>query len=78
MEILARTSLGADEEHASLLVPTIRDLLEEVGSGPGDLVGLVVGAGPGSFTGIRVGAATAKGLAWALNLPRWGSCGSGG
>jgi tRNA threonylcarbamoyladenosine biosynthesis protein TsaB len=71
MEVLARTSLGADEEHASLLVPTIRDLLEEVGAGPADLVGLVVGAGPGSFTGIRVGAATAKGLAWALKLPLW-------
>ncbi len=71
LEILARTNLGADEEHASLLVPTLRDLLEEVGAGPEDLVGLVVGAGPGSFTGIRVGAATAKGLAWALKLPLW-------
>ena len=71
MEILARTSLQADEEHASLLLPRVQDILNEVGAGAGDLSGVVVGAGPGSFTGVRVGAATAKGLAWALNLPLW-------
>ena len=71
LELLAATSLHADEEHASLLIPRVNDLLEEVGAGAGELSGVVVGAGPGSFTGVRVGAATAKGLAWALNLPLW-------
>jgi len=71
IEILTRTNLTAEEEHASLLVPRIHGLLEEAQAGPGDLDGLVVGAGPGSFTGVRVGAATAKGMAWALNLPLW-------
>jgi tRNA threonylcarbamoyladenosine biosynthesis protein TsaB len=71
LEILARASLQAGEEHASLLLPRVRDLLEEVGAGVGDLSGVVIGAGPGSFTGVRVGAATAKGLAWASNLPLW-------
>jgi len=71
VEVLARTSLLADEEHASLLLPRVQDLLEEVGAGIADLSGVVVGAGPGSFTGVRVGAATAKGISWALNLPLW-------
>jgi len=71
MEILAGTRLQADEEHASLLLPRVQDLLEEVGASAGDLSGVVVGAGPGSFTGVRVGAATAKGMAWALKLPLW-------
>ena len=71
LETLARAKLEVEEEHASLLVPKIQDLLKESGAGTGDLVGLVVGAGPGSFTGVRVGAATAKGMAWALGLPLW-------
>ncbi|MFH1762595.1 MAG: tRNA (adenosine(37)-N6)-threonylcarbamoyltransferase complex dimerization subunit type 1 TsaB [Gemmatimonadota bacterium] len=71
LEILAGTTLRPDEEHASLLLPRVQDLLGEVGAGVGDLSGVVVGSGPGSFTGVRVGAATAKGLAWALNLPLW-------
>jgi tRNA threonylcarbamoyl adenosine modification protein YeaZ len=69
LEVLGQSTLKAEEEHASLLVPRIRALLEEEGVGPEQLAGVVVGAGPGSFTGVRVGAATAKGLAWALNLP---------
>ncbi len=71
MEVLVGTTLRADEEHASLLLPRVQDLLEEVGAGVGDLSGVVIGAGPGSFTGVRVGSATAKGLAWASNLPLW-------
>jgi tRNA threonylcarbamoyl adenosine modification protein YeaZ len=71
LEILARTSLRAEEEHASLLVPRIQALMEEVGADGSELSGIVVGAGPGSFTGVRVAAATAKGFARALNLPLW-------
>jgi tRNA threonylcarbamoyladenosine biosynthesis protein TsaB len=70
--VLGRRSLEEREEHASLLLPRIQDLLEEVGVGPADLSGLAVGAGPGSFTGVRVGVATAKGMARALRLPLWG------
>lgn len=71
VEVLARTNLRAKEEHAALLIPRIRRIMEDVGAQMKDFAGIVVGAGPGSFTGVRVGAATAKGLARALDLPLW-------
>jgi tRNA threonylcarbamoyladenosine biosynthesis protein TsaB len=71
MELLASRRIDIEEEHASLLVPRIEELLAEVESGWSELRGVVAGAGPGSFTGVRVGAATAKGMAWALGLPLW-------
>lgn len=71
LEILAVATLRAEEEHASLLVPRIQALMEEIGVHRGELSGILVGAGPGSFTGVRVAAATAKGFARALRLPLW-------
>ena len=71
LEVLSRVFLRAEEEHASLLIPRIRALLEEIGADREELAGIVVGAGPGSFTGVRVGAATAKGVSRALRLPLW-------
>jgi len=71
LEVLERVFLLAEEEHASLLVPRVRDLLDEVGAGTEELSGVVVGAGPGSFTGVRVAAATGKGFARALGVPLW-------
>lgn len=70
-EVLARATLGERREHASTLIPTIAEVLEEAGVDRGELSGVVVGEGPGSFTGVRIAAATAKGLAHALDCPIW-------
>ncbi len=71
LEVLARVSLRAEEEHAALLVPRIQALFEEVSADREEISGILVGAGPGSFTGVRVGAATAKGFAKAWEAPMW-------
>lgn len=71
LEVLARVTLGVEEEHASFLVPRIQELMDEVGADREEISVVVVGAGPGSFTGVRVGVATAKGFAHALRLPLW-------
>lgn len=61
-ELLGESVLPHQGRHASTLLPTIRDLLEDAGLTLRELGGVVAGAGPGSFTGVRVAAATARGL----------------
>ena len=45
LEVLARVTLRAEEEHASLLIPRINALMEEIGADREEISGVVVGAG---------------------------------
>jgi len=56
-------------EQASLLIPTINEVLEELSSNYSVLDKISCTVGPGSFTGLRIGLSTAKSLALALDLP---------
>jgi tRNA threonylcarbamoyladenosine biosynthesis protein TsaB len=67
-EILASADLAERGAHARDLLVRIDGLLETHGLKPRDLAGVAVAVGPGSFTGVRVGMATAKGLAYSLNI----------
>lgn len=60
--------------HNELLVPTVNDLLAEVGRSYGELDAIVAGVGPGPFTGLRVGMATASAFGQALGVPVYGVC----
>lgn len=57
-----------EREHTRLLVPMIRDVLQEAGIGTSDLDAIVLGNGPGSFIGMRIAASVAQGLAQAADL----------
>jgi tRNA threonylcarbamoyl adenosine modification protein YeaZ len=57
---------------ASLIIPTIKDILSEANWHKSDLEAIIVGIGPGSFTGIRIAVVTARTLCQALNLPLLG------
>lgn len=56
-------------DHASFLQPAIHSLLHEANKILKDLNAIAVTSGPGSYTGLRVGFASAKGLAYALDIP---------
>jgi tRNA threonylcarbamoyl adenosine modification protein YeaZ len=67
--MLGERTWNAGYRHGEELLAQVEGLLRDTGTAPGGLGGLIVGTGPGAFTGLRVGLATAKGLAYALDLP---------
>lgn len=67
--VVARRFLTERAGHASGLIPAVREVLDEGGTGLVQVAGVVVGAGPGSFTGVRIAGAAAKGLAAGLGVP---------
>lgn len=68
-ELLAFKEINNGFTHAENLHLFIQDVLKEAKLGPGDLQAIAVSKGPGSYTGLRIGVSTAKGLAYALNIP---------
>lgn len=67
--IRAQASVASDRRHAESLAPMIAFVMEQAGLVMTDLSAVAVDVGPGLFTGMRVGIATAKSIAWALELP---------
>lgn len=65
----AGRQIQTQREQASLLVPTIQEILKELSIDYSVLEAIACTVGPGSFTGLRIGLSTAKSFALALNLP---------
>ncbi len=56
-------------DHSMILIPSLKEFLEENHLKVEDLSDLVVVTGPGSFTGVRLGVTIAKTLSYSLNIP---------
>lgn len=55
--------------HSAKLNILIDNLIKDYGIQYSDLSAVALSSGPGSYTGLRIGASTAKGLAYALEIP---------
>ncbi len=67
--LAAEITMQAKLTHSETLMPHIEQALCMAGQAKEDLAGIAVSVGPGSFTGLRIGIATAKAMAYALELP---------
>ncbi|MEW6659995.1 MAG: tRNA (adenosine(37)-N6)-threonylcarbamoyltransferase complex dimerization subunit type 1 TsaB [Thermodesulfobacteriota bacterium] len=67
--LLAEYSLDSPGTYLQHLLPGVEELLRAGGRSLQELGAIAVSQGPGNFTGLRIGLATAKGLAWALDIP---------
>jgi tRNA threonylcarbamoyladenosine biosynthesis protein TsaB len=67
--LLSLVESGQERSHATLLNRFIKQSVAEAGKKFQDLNAVSVSKGPGSYTGLRIGVSTAKGLAYALEIP---------
>lgn len=67
--LLGEYTTNLKKNHSVRLMPAISLLLDELELEPANLDGIAVAQGPGSYTGTRIGAATAKAMAWSLDIP---------
>jgi len=68
-QLLSLAESGPERSHAILLNSYIKQVCAESGKELKDLDAVSVSKGPGSYTGLRIGVSTAKGLAYALEIP---------
>jgi len=77
-KVEAEMSWPSGQNHTVELIPNLLHLLRQAKIEPGGETGgvwrdkiqaIIVSKGPGSFNGLRVGVSTAKGLAFALDIP---------
>lgn len=67
--IIAEYTINLKKTHSQTLLPMIDEIIKMTGIDKKEIEAIAVTNGPGSFTGLRIGAATAKGLAFALDIP---------
>ena len=67
--LLAELTWHCGREHSSQLLPAVDGLLARQSASKDALTAVFVCIGPGTYAGLRAGVSTAKGLAFALELP---------
>lgn len=71
-EILASITWQTTQNHTIELLPNLVCLLQRAKVELDSIEAIIIAKGPGRFNGLRVGISTAKGLAYALNIPLLG------
>ena len=68
-ELIALAEIKEPGAHAEKLLLLVDEVFEKAGLSFADLDAVAVSQGPGSYTGLRIGVSTAKGIAYALEIP---------
>ena len=67
--LIAEYNVQYKKTHSQTLLPMLDELKKMVNLDLSTVDGIAIAKGPGSFTGLRIGSATAKGLAYSLDIP---------
>ena len=67
--LIAQSFQNSGLTHSRTLLPMVRDLLNNCGTGLEQVDVIAVAVGPGSFTGLRIGLAVVKGLTLPRQIP---------
>lgn len=65
--VCAEKTINIKRNHSIQLMPTIEELIDEVGWDIKEIDRIVVAKGPGSYTGVRIAVTIAKTLAWTIS-----------
>lgn len=68
-ELVGEYTLNHKKTHSQTLLPMLEELKNMTELELDSVDAIAVAGGPGSFTGLRIGSATAKGLAWTMDVP---------
>lgn len=68
-DIIAKREIDIPNAHSSKLSLLIEDVIKDTKITYKDLSAIAVSKGPGSYTGLRIGVSSAKGFAYALDIP---------
>ncbi len=64
---LAHTSLYTEKTHSQVIMPAVKNMIEQAGKSISDVDLIAVANGPGSYTGLRIGVSVAKAMGFALD-----------
>ncbi|HHT04307.1 MAG TPA: tRNA (adenosine(37)-N6)-threonylcarbamoyltransferase complex dimerization subunit type 1 TsaB [Bacteroidales bacterium] len=67
--LIAKRLIDIPNAHSSKLSLLVEEVMKEGGITYSQLSAIAVSKGPGSYTGLRIGVSTAKGFAYALDIP---------
>ena len=68
-KVIAEYTVNFKKTHSQTLMPMVDEICKMCEMDLKTLSGVAISRGPGSFTGLRIGSSSAKGIAYALNIP---------
>ncbi|MDE6518838.1 MAG: tRNA (adenosine(37)-N6)-threonylcarbamoyltransferase complex dimerization subunit type 1 TsaB [Ruminococcus sp.] len=64
---LAHTSLYTEKTHSQVIMPAVKNMIEQAGKKVSDIDVIAVANGPGSYTGLRIGVSVVKAMGFGLD-----------